>query len=100
MTHQSASTVNETPGAAVQQTLRRAFFSTEELSFEVHRICVKNKCKINEEKTESAVVVDAGVEPRQRTTPINTFCLGGRVFGVGGGGKVGLGEKALGFGER
>ena len=40
MTHQSASTVNETPGAAVQRTLRRAFFPTEELYFEVHRICL------------------------------------------------------------
>ena len=70
MTHQSASTENETPGAAVQRTLRRAFFPTEELYFEVHRICLKNKCKINQEKTESAVVVDTGVELRQRKTPI------------------------------
>ena len=70
MTHQSASTVNETPGAAVQRTLRRAFFPTEELYFEVNRICLKNKCKINQEKTESAVVVDTGVELRQRKTPI------------------------------
>ena len=70
MTHQSASTVNETPGAAVQRTLRRAFFPTEELYFEVHRICLKKKCKINQEKTESAVVVDTGVELRQRKTPI------------------------------
>ena len=46
MTHQSASTVNETPVAAVQRILRRAFFPTEELYFEVHRICLKNKCKI------------------------------------------------------
>ena len=30
------------------------------------------------------MVVDAGAEPRQRTTPINTFCLGGREVGVGG----------------
>ena len=66
MTHQSASTVNETPGAAVQRTLRRAFFPTEELYFEVHRVCLKNKRKINEEKTESAVAVATGVEPRQK----------------------------------
>ena len=70
MTHQSASTVNETPAAAVQRTLRRAFFPTEELYFEVHRICLKNKCKINEEKTESTAAVATGVEPRQRKTPI------------------------------
>ena len=65
MTHQSASTVNETPGAAVQRTLRRAFFPTEELYFEVHRICLKNKCKINQEKTESAVVVDTTMKLSQ-----------------------------------
>ena len=70
MTHQSASTVNETPAAAVQRTLRRAFFPTEELYFEVHRICLKNKYKINQEKTESTGVVNTGVEPRQRKTPI------------------------------
>ena len=70
MTHQPASTVNETSGAAMQRTLRRAFFTTEELYFEVHQICLENKCKINQEKTESAVVVDKGVELRQRKTPI------------------------------
>ena len=70
MTHQSASTVNETPGAAVQQTLHRAFFPTEELYFEVHWISLKHKCKINQEKKESAVVVDTGVEPWRRKTPI------------------------------
>ena len=54
MTHQSASTVNEMPAAAAQRTLRRAFFPTEGLYFEVHLICLtKINCKINEEKTEN-----------------------------------------------
>ena len=85
-THQSASTVNETPAAAVPRTPRRAFFPTEELYFEVHRICLKNKCKINQEKTESAVVVDTGIELRQRKTPIPIWeCPYAVLFGGGRG---------------
>ena len=94
MTHQSASTVNETPGAAVQRTLRRAFFPTEELYFEVHRICLENKCKINQEKTESAVVVDTGVELRQRKTPIPIWeCPALYSLEEGGGLGRGLGGR-------
>ena len=88
MTHQSASTVNETPGAAVQRTLRRAFFPTEELYFEVHRICFKNKCKINQEKAKSAVVVDTGVELRLK----NTNSHMGMPCAVLFGGRRGVGE--------
>ena len=95
MTHQSASTVNETPGAAVQRTLRRAFFPTEELYFEVHRICLKNKCKINQEKTESAVVVDTGVELGQRKTPIPIWeCPALYSLEEGGGLGGGIGRAA------
>ena len=95
MTHQSASTVNETPGAAVQRTPRRAFFPTEELYFEVHRICLKKKkYKINQEKTESAVFVDTDVELRQRKTPIPIWeCPALYSLEEGGGLGRGLGGR-------
>ena len=58
---------------------------------------LKTNAKSTKKKAERAVVLDVGVESRQRTTPINTFCLGGGGGGAGGGEEGGVGVGGKGF---